>query len=79
MKICLKSSDLILQNLFVIEQASGIVRTNGKLDRDSTSVVTITMNVVDVSASPRQTGTGKIEICISSFIWFTICIIYALS
>lgn len=32
--------------------------TQAKLDRDKASVVTLTIQVVDINASPQQTGSG---------------------
>jgi len=45
--------------LFNVDQ-DGHVTTNSKLDRDKASVVTLTINVVDINANPQQTGTGKL-------------------
>ena len=49
----------LLQDLFNVDQ-DGHVTTNSKLDRDKASVVTLTINVVDINANPQQTGTGKL-------------------
>ncbi|XP_021356989.1 cadherin-23-like isoform X1 [Mizuhopecten yessoensis] len=54
-------------NLFTVEEASGIVRTNSKLDRDLTSILTYSLNVVDISANPPQTGTGTLIITILEY------------
>ncbi|XP_060081087.1 cadherin-87A-like [Ylistrum balloti] len=54
-------------NLFRVEQATGIVRTNSSLDRDLTSVLTYSLIVVDVSASPPQTGTGTLIITVLEY------------
>lgn len=56
-----------MQQLFTIDQQTGDVKTQSKLDRDRSSVVTLTVNVVDITASPRQTGTGKLIINILEY------------
>lgn len=55
------------KDLFIIEEDTGIVRTNQKLDRDKASVLTYGMNVVDVSANVHQTGTGTLIINILEY------------
>ncbi|XP_041362430.1 cadherin-87A-like [Gigantopelta aegis] len=52
------------KNWFTLEPSSGFVKTRQKLDRDQASVLTLTMRVVDISASPRQTGTGTLIITV---------------
>ena len=59
--------NLHLQELFTIDQQSGDVKTKSRLDRDRASVVTLTVHVVDVTANPRQTGTGKLIINILEY------------
>ncbi|XP_033755014.1 LOW QUALITY PROTEIN: cadherin-23-like [Pecten maximus] len=54
-------------NLFRVEQSTGIVRTNSSLDRDLTSVLTYSLIVVDVSASPPQTGSGTLIITVLEY------------
>ncbi|XP_062622203.1 cadherin-87A-like [Saccostrea cucullata] len=56
-----------ITQLFSIEQQTGDVKTKSKLDRDRASVVTLTVNVVDITASPRQTGTGQLIINILEY------------
>ncbi|XP_056018521.1 cadherin-87A-like [Ostrea edulis] len=56
-----------ITQLFTIDQQTGDVKTQSKLDRDRSSVVTLTVNVVDITASPRQTGTGKLIINILEY------------
>lgn len=57
----------ILQQLFTINQQTGDVQTKIKLDRDRASVVTLTVHVVDVTATPQQTGTGNLIINILEY------------
>lgn len=54
-------------NLFIVEQSTGIVRTNSSLDRDLTSVLTYSLIVVDVSANPPQTGSGTLIITVLEY------------
>nr|XP_022319460.1 cadherin-23-like isoform X1 [Crassostrea virginica] len=56
-----------ITELFTIDQQSGDVKTKSRLDRDRASVVTLTVHVVDVTANPRQTGTGKLIINILEY------------
>lgn len=56
-----------MQELFTIDQQSGDVKTKSRLDRDRASVVTLTVHVVDVTANPQQTGTGKLIINILEY------------
>ena len=43
---------------------TGEVFVNGALDRDRTSRITFDLLVQDIAATPVQTGTGKIIVCI---------------
>ena len=47
----------------------GHVTTNSKLDRDKASVVTLTINVIDINANPQQTGTGKLTGSLLKFLF----------
>lgn len=62
-----RSTIYILQQLFTINQQTGDVQTKIKLDRDRASVVTLTVHVVDVTATPQQTGTGNLIINILEY------------
>nr|XP_034314660.1 cadherin-87A isoform X2 [Crassostrea gigas] len=60
-------SNYDITQLFTINQQTGDVQTNIKLDRDRASVVTLTVHVVDVTATPQQTGTGNLIINILEY------------
>ncbi|XP_064617342.1 cadherin-87A-like [Liolophura sinensis] len=49
-------------DLFIVEERTGIVRTNRNLSRDETSLVTYPIIVVDRNATTWQTGTGTLII-----------------
>lgn len=53
--------------LFTVDPVTGQVLTNASLDRDKASVVTLTVIVQDINATPVQTGTGTVIINILEY------------
>ncbi len=49
----------VFQSFFDVSPETGEVRVANRLDREMAAVVTLTVVVTDISATPLQTGTGN--------------------
>ncbi|XP_076318163.1 cadherin 87A isoform X1 [Tachypleus tridentatus] len=55
------------RDIFKVEQATGDVQVARKLNREAVAIVTLTVVVTDISATPPQTGKGTLVITVVDF------------